>query len=149
MKKSKRIISVVILLAFSIIVSSAQAKQQSHVINDRQIAVILQRLERSSSRFRSSLNLALIQGRIDQTRPQNDINTFEPGLERATYEFRDQFTRQLARAADVENVLQKAALINGFMTRNRLSRKVQTDWVSVRGDLNALANAYSVKRRLS
>ena len=43
-----------------------------------------------------------------------------------------------------ENTLQKALLVNGFMTRNRLNGQVQNDWATVRTDLNALANAYGV-----
>jgi hypothetical protein len=35
-------------------------------------------------------------------------------------------------------------LINGFMARNRLNRRAQTDWASVRTDLNGLANSYGV-----
>jgi hypothetical protein len=40
--------------------------------------------------------------------------------------------------------MQKASLVNGFMTRNRLNVTVQNDWAAVRTDLNALASAYGV-----
>src|SRR6185369_15028168 len=105
---------------------------------------MLQRLERSSSRFRNSLNLALVQGSIDQTRPQNDVSTFESGFELAIKQFRDQFTRRLAVATDVESILQKASPINSFITQNTLSPRVKNDWASVRMDLTTLASAYSV-----
>ncbi len=144
MKKSKRIVSVFILLAISIIGASAQTQRQPYQTRDRQVGVILQRLERSSNRFRNSLNAVLIIVRVDQTTPQNDINTFRPNFERATAEFRDQLNRHLAGTAEVENILRHASLINSFMTRNRLSRQVQTDWTSVRTELNALANAYGI-----
>ena len=144
MKNSKSIVSVFILFLFSIIGMSAQAQRQPARVTDRQVGVILQRLERSSSRFRKSLNAALVQGRIDQTRPQNDINSFEPGFESAINQFRDQFNHSRAGVADVQNVLQKASLINGFMTHNRLNRAVQNDWAQARTDLNSLANAYGV-----
>jgi hypothetical protein len=144
MKNSKGLVAVFILLAFSIISVSAQTQRQPYSINDRQVSIILKRLEQSSNRFRNSLNAALVQGRIDQTRPQNDINSFDPGFESAINQFKDQFTRRRAGAADVRNVLEKASLINGFMSRNHLNRTVQNDWSSVRTDLNALANAYGV-----
>ena len=83
MKKSKRIMSVFILFALAIIGVSAQAQPRTNRVTDRQVSTILQRLERSSNRFRGSLNLALVNGRIDQTRPQNDINTFEPAFQSA------------------------------------------------------------------
>lgn len=146
MKNSKRLVSVFILLAFSIIGVSAQAQRRPSRVAPRLSlnAAILQRLEQSSNRFRNSLNVALVQGRIDETRPQNDINSFEPAYQSAIDQFSDRFTRRLAVAADVQNILQKASLINGFMTRNRLNPQAQNDWASVRTDLNALANAYGV-----
>ena len=144
MKNSKRIFSVFILFALAFIEVSAQAQPRTNRVTDRQVSSILQRLERSSNRFRGSLNLSLVNGRIDQTRPQNDINSFEPALSGAVDQFTDQFTRRQAGEADVQNILQKASLVNGFMSRNRLNLRVQNDWAAVRTDLNALANAYGL-----
>ena len=105
---------------------------------------MLQRIERSSSRFRNSLNVALVQGSVDQTQPQNDISTFQFGLDLAIKQFGDQFARRLAVASDVESILQKASLINSFINQNTLNPRVRNDWISVRRDLNTLANAYGV-----
>ncbi len=141
----KSIVSVCIVLVFSIVTGlNVQAQQQTNRNNTRQVGNILQRLERSSSRFRNSLNVGLVQVSVDQTRPQNDISTFEPGFQLAIKQFRDQFTRRLAVAADVENILQKASPINSFITQNSLNTRVRNDWTSVRTDLNTLASAYSV-----
>jgi hypothetical protein len=118
----KSIVSVFVLLAFSIVIgASIQAQQQTNRNNTRQVGNILQRLERSSSRFRNSLNVALVQGSVDQMRPQNDVSTFESGFELAIKHFRDQFTHRLAVAADVEDILQKASPINSFITQNTLN----------------------------
>jgi ABC-type transporter MlaC component len=144
MNRSKRIISVFILLALAIIGVSARAQPQPNRITDRQVSGILQRLERSSNRFRASLNLALVNGRVDETRPQNDINSFEPAFSSAIDQFTDRLTRRQAGTADVQSILQKASLVNGFMSRNRLNVQVQNDWTAVRTDLNALASAYGV-----
>ena len=141
----KSIVSVFILLTFSIVIGlTIQAQQQTNRYNSRQVSNILQRLERSSSRFRNSLNVGLVQVSVDQTRPQNDISTFEPGFQLAIKQFREQFTRRLAVASDVENILQKASPINSFITQNTLSPRVVNDWSSVRTDLNTLASAYGV-----
>src|SRR4030095_13103821 len=144
MKNSKRIVCVVILFAFSAIGVCAQTQPQLYRTNDRKVSVILQRLERSSSQFRNSLNSALVQSSIDQTQSENDINTFEPGLETALHQFRSQFGRHLEGVADIKAILGQASLINGFMARNRLNRRAQNDWASVRTDLNGLANSYGV-----
>jgi len=127
MKNSKHVFLGLIVFALAIIGVSAQAQPRPNRASDRQVSNVLQRLERSSNRFRSSLNLALVNGRIDETRPQNDINTFEPALQNAIDQFRVGFNRRQASAADVENVMQKASLVNGFMARNRLNVTVQND----------------------
>src|SRR4026208_219279 len=145
MKIMKNITSVFILLLFPIIIGlSVQAQQQTNRNNTRQVGNMLQRLERSSSRFRNSLNVGLVQVNVDQTRPQNDISTFESGFQLAIKQFRDQFTRRLAVAADVENILQKASPINSFIAQNTLNPRVKNDWTLVRTDLNTLASAYGV-----
>jgi hypothetical protein len=141
----KSITSVFILLLFSIIIGlDVKAQPQPNRNNTRQVGNMLQRLERSSSKFRNSLNVALIQRSVDQTRPQNDISTFESGFDLAIKQFRDQFTRRLAVASDVEIILQKASPINSFITRNTLNPRVKNDWASVRTDLNTLASAYGI-----
>src|SRR5678816_1925462 len=141
----KRVASVLTLLLFLVIIGAeVQAQPQSNRNNTRQVGNTLQRLERSSSRFRDSLNLALVQGSVDQTQPQNDVSTFESGFELAIKQFRDQFARRLAVATDVESILQKASPINSFVIQNTLNPRVKNDWTSVRMDLNTLAGAYGV-----
>jgi hypothetical protein len=88
--------------------------------------------------------VALVQGSVDQTRPQNDISTFQPGFDLAIKRFRDQFTRRLAVATDVESILQNASPINSFISKNTLNPRVKNDWSSVRTDLNTLASAYGI-----
>ena len=144
MKSIKRIMPVFIVFALAVIGVSGQTQRRPYRTTDRQIGVMLQRLERSSDRFAGSLNRALIQARVDETRPQNDINSFAPAFESSIDEFRDRFTRRTAGAADVQNILQKASLVHGFMTRNRLNPQVQNQWATVRTDLNTLANAYGI-----
>ncbi|HEY8185881.1 MAG TPA: hypothetical protein VIF64_07415 [Pyrinomonadaceae bacterium] len=144
MKKSKLIVPVIMLLAFSMIGVSAQTKRQANRITDRQVSGILQRLQKNASRFGSSLNRALIQEHIDEALPPSEINLFKPAFDNAIHQFRDRFTSRRAVAADVQNILQRASLVNGFMTTHRLNPQVQTDWTTVKTDLNALANAYGV-----
>ena len=144
MNNPKRIMSVFILFALAIIGVTAQAQRRPARSTDRQVNSILQRLERSTNTFRNSLNLALVNQRVDQTRPQNDINTFEPDLGTAIDQFKNRFATRQAGTVDVQNILQKASLVNGFMSRNRLNTRVQNDWAAVRTDLNALASAYGI-----
>ena len=137
--------SLFILILFPIIIGlGVQAQPQTNRNNTRPVGNLLQRLERSSSKFRNSLNVALIQGSVDQMQPQNDISTFQAGFDLAIRQFRDQFSRRLAVASDVEFILQKASPINAFISGNRLTPQVKNDWTSVRTNLNTLASAYGV-----
>ncbi len=141
----KSITSVFILLLFPIIIGlNVQAQPQPNRNNTRHVGNMLQQLERSSSRFRNSLNVELVRRSVDQTRPQNDISTFQSGFDLTIKQFRDQFTRRLAVASDVEAVLQKASPINNFISQNTLNPRVKNDWASVRTNLNTLASAYGV-----
>ena len=69
----KSIAYVFILLLFPIILGlEVEAQPQPNRNNTRQVGNMLQRLEQSSSRFRNSLNVALVQSSVDQTQPQNE-----------------------------------------------------------------------------
>ena len=142
---TKSIAYVFILLLFPIVIGlDVQAQAQPNRNNTRHVGNMLQQLERSSSRFRNSLNVELVQRSVDQTRPQNDISTFQSGFDLAIKQFRDQFSRRLAVATDVESILQKASPINSFINQNTLNPRARNDWASVRTDLNTLASAYGV-----
>jgi hypothetical protein len=94
MKNLRLIISAMLLIAIAAIGLRAQTQQPARV-SSLQVNNILQRLERSSNKFRNSLNTSLVQARMDETRPQNDINSFVPDFEKATSQFRDQFTQDV------------------------------------------------------
>ncbi|HEY5885591.1 MAG TPA: hypothetical protein VIT88_12945, partial [Pyrinomonadaceae bacterium] len=144
MQNSKIIGSVLILMALAVANISVQAQRRSSRAGDRQVGVILQQLDRSSARFRNSLNSAVAQQRIDQTSSENNINTFQADFQRATAQLNTQFNQRRAVATDVENLLHSASVINGFMVRHRLNRQVQSDWTQVRTDLNSLSAAYGL-----
>jgi len=146
MKITNRIVSVFILITLSSIGLNTKAQPQTSRVNASQVRYILQRLAQSSDRFRNSLNTTVEPSRADK-RPENDINSFERDFENATNQLNDRFKRRRAVATDVQNVLQKASLINDFIGRRRFDTQAQNDWASVRSDLEALATAYAVKWR--
>lgn len=144
MKNSKHVVSVFILLAFSLIGVSVEAQRRINRVSDREVGVILQRLERSSSRFRGTLDTSLDRSRLDGTRAEDDLNSIVRDFDNATTQLKDRFGQRRAVAADVDNVLQRAAPINDFVNRNRVNSRTKTAWTSVRTDLDALANVYNV-----
>ncbi|HYN86039.1 MAG TPA: YMGG-like glycine zipper-containing protein [Pyrinomonadaceae bacterium] len=145
MSRIRQTVSVALVLAMlSLGLTTAEAQRRTWRMNDRQINNLITRVEQSADRFRASVDRALDRSRIDGTASEDNINNFIRDFEAATDQLRSRFNGRNAAAADVENVLQKAALINDFMARNRLSRGAQSDWTMLRNDLNALAQAYNV-----
>ncbi len=143
MKNAKFVTSTLVLILLSVTSIGAQTLSLS-TRNSIQVGLILGRLEAHSGKFRVSLNSALVQSRIDQTRSENDISSFETGFENATDQLRRKLRVGLAGVTDVEGVLRLATLINGFLDRYPLNRQVHSDWAVVRTDLNGLAKAFGL-----
>ncbi len=118
--------------------------QNAYRLSDREVMAIIQRVETSTNTFQTSLDRALDRSRIDGTRSEDNINEFVRNFESATDQLRARFDNRSSVAADVETVLDRAAYINDFMRRNRLTRRAENDWTTVRSNLNALASAYTV-----
>jgi hypothetical protein len=140
--------TITMLLALTMVslglAGSAEAQRRPYRINDRQVDTILRRIETNADRFRVSVDAALDRSRLNGTASEDQINNFIRDFEQATDTLRSRFNGRTSVAADVENVLSRAAYIDQFMTSTRLSNRAQSDWQLLRTDLDALANAYSV-----
>lgn len=147
MNRVRRIFSVALVLALAGLGMTAEAQRQTYQTNRRQVRQLIRRIETRTDTFRSSLDNALDRSRIDSTRTEDDINRFVRDFEAATDQLRDRFQRRESVSADVQNVLDKAALINSFMRRNQLDTRAESDWASLRVDLNELARLNGVSWR--
>src|SRR6476661_1481327 len=103
--------------------ANAQVIGQPYRINDKEVEKIIRRIEQQSDRFRSSLDSALDKSRFNGTRREDDINSFIKDFYSQTKQLRDHFNKHHSATSDVEAVLQRAAHIDEFMGRNRLSSK--------------------------
>ena len=134
------------LAALTALVSSAgaQVSGQPYRISDHEVARLLDRIKSKTSTFRDSLKKALNQSRIDRTQREDDINAYVKAFEEETRRLDDNFDHHKSTTADVESVLNRAARIDAFMIRQPLDARVQADWATLRGDLELLANAYTI-----
>ena len=124
----------------------AQAVSQPYRLKDKDVERIIRRIELRSDEFRSNLDSAL------DKRGYNDslvdhMNTFIELFCKQTKRLHDQFNNGSSSTADVRTLLDCAAPIDDFMTRNRLSSEAQNDWTGLRNKLDELALAYNVKWR--
>jgi hypothetical protein len=117
-------------------------------VNDNQVERIIVSVERRSDAFRRSFDAALDRSPLDGSYTEEIANQYIRDFEEATNNLRSRFNSRLAVAADVENLLNRAAQIDRFLRTNLRQRRVQGDWALLRSDLGRLANAYNVALNL-
>lgn len=148
MNRMRRIFSVALVLAFaSLAATTTQAQIRTNRMNNQQVRQVITRIENRTDVFRASLDARLDRSRINNTNAEDNINQIVSDFENATNQLRDRFNSRQAVSADVQNVLNQAALIDSFMRRNRLGARAERDWASLRVDLNELARLYGVAWR--
>jgi hypothetical protein len=146
MNRISRIFSVALMLVFASLAMTAQAQIGTTTqVNNRQVRQLIRRIENRTDVFRASLAASLDRSRINSTSVEDDINRFVADFESATNQLRDRFNSRQDVYADVQNVLNQAALIDRFMRRNRLGARPEGDWASLRVDLNELARLYGIR----
>jgi len=121
----------------------AQVTGEPYRLNDKEVGRIIKQVENQTKRFRNSLDSALDRSRLNSTNREDDINSFVKAFEDQTKRLHDRFDDHKSVAADVEAVLDRAAAIDGFMTRQRLSGRAEEDWSALRTSLDELAQAYN------
>jgi len=126
---------------------SVSAQQRSFRVTPQEVDQLLRRIETRSTEYRQSLAVALDQSRIDGTRQEDNINEFVRNFELSVATLRDRFRQRQDVATDVSEVLNKAALIDRFMGRNRLTSNAEQTWTDLRSDLDQLARYYDVSWR--
>ena len=127
--------------------SQAQIVGQPYRLNDKEVEKIIRRIEQQSDHFRSSLDSALDKSRFNGSNREDDINSFIKDFYEQTKHLRNRFDKHQSASADVEAVLDRAARIDNFMSRNRLTSKAQDDWSTLKSNLDELASAYNVSGR--
>lgn len=145
-KVRKKILQSFYLFLFTILVSSAVTvnAQRPYRVSDNQVQYLLNRIEQRTDTFKNDLDRALDTSRLNGSDSEDMINGYVGDFESATDALKDKFNSRDSVADDVEDVLNRAAFINSFLTRNRLNATAQRSWTVIRTDLNTLANYYSV-----
>ena len=122
----------------------AQAPGQPYRLLDKDVEKIIRRIELRCDQFRVTLDSALDKRRYTRV---DHVNTFIEMFYERVKRLRDQFDKRLSSTSDVRVVLDCAAPIDDFMTRNRLSSEAQNDWTRLRNKLDQLALAYNLEWR--
>ena len=116
-------------------------------LSDKEVERILHGIEQQSGKFRSSLDSALDRSSLNNTDREDDINGFIKEFDQEVKRLHDRFDEHKSVAADVQAVLDRAVRIDAFMRRRGLTERAQNEWSALRGNLDQLAEAYSVTWR--
>jgi len=129
------------LVVLSAGASLTQAQRETYRGNSRVLRQLILRIENHTDAFRNSLNA---QTRINTVRGET-LESLAQDLDAAVLQLRQRFDRRTATAADAQEVLNRAALIDRAMTgRGLRSAAVTSNWSNLRADLNQLATTYNL-----
>jgi DNA repair exonuclease SbcCD ATPase subunit len=143
MRATRYFAAMVIAISLAGLFITANA-QQPYRMSERELKSLLSRIDKSAERFRSSLDKSLDKSRFDGTKAEDDINKFVKDFVDATDRLKSRFNDKQSASASVEEVLRRAASIDSFMMRHRLTPRAQSDWQNLRNSLDDLARAYNV-----
>jgi hypothetical protein len=127
--------------------SPSSPGQRAYRVTFEQVDQLLRRIEIRSTDFRQDLQSALNRTPIDGTRQEDNINEFVRSFEQSTANLRDRFRARRDVTDDVQQVLNRAASIDGFMRRHNLDARTEEEWRALRADLDVLADYYTVTWR--
>jgi len=122
----------------------AQGQTRPYRVADRQVLTVLTRIETNTNIYKQQANNALRRGVLSNGDTQETFSGYLSDFETAVANLNQNFDSRRSAGGDVEDVLNRAAAINGFMQRNRLNANAQRTWTTIRTDLTTLANYYSV-----
>lgn len=148
----KHLINFFSVLAFIGVVSAAtltQAQTRPYRVTDRQILTTLTRIETNTDIYKQQANNALRRGVLSGGDTQETFNAYLTDFESAVANLSQNFDARRSAVSDVEEVLTRAADVNNFMQRNRLTPNAQRIWTTIRTDLTTLANYYNVSANWS
>jgi len=123
----------------------AQAQTRPYRATDRQVLTTLTRVETNTDIFKQQADNALRRAVLSGGDSQETFDDYLSGFQNAVANLNQNFDARTSTVADVEDVLSRAAEINGFMQRNRLAANVVRTWTTIKTDLTTLARYYNVR----
>ena len=118
-------------------------------VSDSAIQSLLSRIATKTDVFKNSVTRALNQSSMNNTETEDKIFGFITDFENGTNQLKQNFNARQTANANVQDVLSRAVLIDGFVRDNRLNPAAQRDWTSLKTDLDTLAGYYNVSSNWS
>jgi hypothetical protein len=113
-------------------------------VDEKQVRELLKETLEKTDALDKGLDGAFDRSRLDDPRGKDQIQQSVKDFREVAQRLRDRIEGRLSNTLDVEDVLRRAATIEGLMRRYQLSAQTQQSWLSLRGTLDGLARAYEV-----
>jgi len=123
---------------------NVDAQNRAYTATDRQVQFLLNRIQTVTDTYKRDVDTALDNSRLNNTDSEEMITGYITDFETTVDSLKQKFDARQSTDADVEDALNRAADIDQFMKRNRLTATSQRNWTSIRTDLNTLARYYAV-----
>lgn len=118
--------------------------QMPYRVSDSQVKTLLTSIETDTDIFKRSLDRALDRTTLNGTNTEDTVNNYVKDFENSTDALKQKFDAKRSVASDVQEVLNKAYFIDGFMKDNRLNARTQRDWTTLKTKLDTLSGYYNV-----
>ena len=113
-------------------------------VTDNNVSALLTRLETRTDAYKREVGFALDRSVLNDTRSENAITNYIAEFETATDSLKQKFDSRRSVMTDVEEVLNRAYFIDGFMRDYRLTPNAESQWRLIRTDLDTLSTYYNV-----
>src|SRR5262245_12046609 len=106
---------------------------------------LIQVLEKDSDSFSHSFDNAMDNSPINGTSTEGDATRYVKEFEDSIDHLKKEYDSGKDTRVTAEEVVNRAKTINGVMRRYKFDAASQTDWRTVKSDINRLAKAHNIK----
>ncbi|HEV7700593.1 MAG TPA: hypothetical protein VGO43_10235 [Pyrinomonadaceae bacterium] len=137
-----RLLTIVMVLAGAF---TASAQPRVYTARDTDVRALFTRIETRTNSFKAAAERSLDRSVWNGTNREDSMNQVIANFETSTDRLTTNFNSRRSTAADVQDVLNKAVLVDRLVRNNRLSTAATSDWSLIRTDLDTLAGYYSIR----
>jgi hypothetical protein len=135
-------------VVLSPVAASAEGRARGRVLTKSDVQRIINRVEDRSDVFRKAVDRQLDHSRLNGSKREDRINEQVKRYDRTVDELRAEFSRRdswMETRGNVDRVLRQATDVDRIMHDANLGRGVESEWSTLRRELNALADVYNLK----
>jgi hypothetical protein len=135
-------------VALSPATAGAQGRARGRVYTKSDVQRIINSVEDRSDVFRKAVDRQLDHSRLNGSKKEDRINAQVKQYDRSVDELRAEFSRReswMETRGNVERVLRQANDVDHIMHDTNLGRGVESEWSTLRRELNTLADVYNLK----